>query len=151
MNATGSLHPSSFVIVLNSFSLGAQRKVCSGRILFRFNRLRRMRSFSAISFVLILFRTLLPLLKSDLLSFQANPSSFCKTPGGGYTRQRSGRQPSSSRRALPPLNSVSNPNLLKCLRTLSVTTGMGYESVWQLTAGGHVFSRAANGVASPRL
>ena len=36
--------------------------------------------------LLIFFRTLLHSSKSQLLSFQANPNSFPKTPGGGYTR-----------------------------------------------------------------
>jgi hypothetical protein len=37
----------------------------------------------AILFVLILFRTLSPERKCYVLSFQANPNSFCKTPGVG--------------------------------------------------------------------
>jgi hypothetical protein len=49
--------------------------------------------FSPISFVLILFRTLLHLPNAHLQPFQSLPHSFRKTPGWGYLTCGTGLQP----------------------------------------------------------
>ena len=56
------------------WGVGADFRICNFE--FRF-------SISSISFPFILFQTLLHCLKSQLLSFQAIPNSFAKTPGVG--------------------------------------------------------------------